>query len=403
MIPKEENGKEKLDISEYELGEGVARLAEMVQEKISQKEGTIIVEVAGGSASGKTSAVAAKLKEKFGEEAIIFSMDDYYHGKTFMEAEANRGNELNWDQPEALNLELLKNHLKELKNGTAIQKPIYSFKTGEPVGTENLPPSRVIIVEGLFALDGSVKDEGDIKAFVDIGTHGRILRRLLRDVERTGQKPTDVLKYFSEIVEPMHEKYIDSTKENADIIINNEYSPEVEAKRSGLHEVQLKFKTELDEEALRKAGAERLGTMAQTDAYYNPQDRNLMETGEILRIRQESGKRILTYKGPKIESEFRERPKFEFEIDEQTEQKFLAIYGDCVKIIKKERTLYQIGGTVFSLDSVSKIENEEVSDLGKFVEIRSIGKGVGKGDFNEMFAKLGLDQSQGIKESYFEM
>ena len=402
--PKEEVGKEKLNIPEYNLEEGIRRLADRVREKISQQEGPIIVEVAGGSASGKTSAVAAKLKEIFGKEAMILSMDDYYRGKTFMEAEAQKGHMLNWDQPEALNLQLLKEHLSELKSGRPVQKPIYSFKTSEPTGTEELQPRRVIIVEGLFALDEAVKSEGDVKVFVDIGTHGRILRRLLRDIERTGQKPSDILGYFAEVVEPMHEKYVESTKRNADIIIKNEYSPKVEAERSGLHEVQLKFRGEIDAEVLRKIGAERLGAVTQVDTYYNPGDRNLVETGEILRIREEEGHRILTYKGPKIESKFRERPKFEFEIDEETEKKFLSIYGDSVKIIKKKRVLYQLDDIVFSVDSVAKIEGGTTTDLGKFIEIRSTSsRGAKKPQINKAIAKLGLNLDQSIKESYFEM
>lgn len=292
--PKREKAKEKLDIPEYALEQGIIRLSDLVQEKLSQQKEPLVVEIAGGSASGKTSAVAAKLKEMFGEEAMIFSMDDYYRGKIFMEAEVKKGNTLNWDQPEALDLVLLKEHLAELKTGKPIQKPIYSFKIGEPTGTEELQPRRVIIVEGLFALDNAVKSEGDVKVFVDIGTHGRILRRLLRDVERTGQKPSDILGYFAGVVEPMHEKYVDSTKRNADIIISNEYSPKVEAERSGLHEVQLKFPVALDVETLRKVGAERLGAVTQVDTYYNPRDRNLVATEEILRIREEDGHRIVS-------------------------------------------------------------------------------------------------------------
>lgn len=401
--PQKEKTQEKLAIPEYDLEPGITRLGKLVKEKLSGQKGPVIVQIAGGSASGKTSVVAARLKEMFGKEAMILSMDDYYRGKTFMEAEAKKGNILNWDQPEALNLALLKKNLSDLKNGRPTQKPIYSFKTSEPTGTEELQPRRVIIVEGLFALDEAVKSEGDVKAFVDIGTHGRILRRLLRDVERTGQKPSDILRYFSEVVEPMHEKYVQSTKKNADIIIRNEYSPRVEAERSGLHEVQLKFQATLDAETLRKAGAERLGTVTQVDTYYNPQDRNLVETGEILRIREESGHRILTYKGPKIEGKFRERPKFEFEIDEETEKKFLSIYGKSVKVIKKERTLYQLDGVVFSLDSVSKVEDGTTTELGKFVEIRSTSKDVNRHKLEEVLSKLGLNIKQGIKISYFEM
>jgi predicted adenylyl cyclase CyaB len=139
------------------------------------------------------------------------------------------------------------------------------------------------------------------------------------------------------------------------------------------------------------------------DTYYDPRDRNLIETGEILRIREEGDHKILTYKGPKIESKFRERPKFEFEIDTETERKFLSMYGDSVKVIKKERVLYQLDDMVFSVDSVSKIENDATTNLGKFIEIRSTSKGGKKPKIDEALAKLGLDINQGIKESYFEM
>lgn len=393
--------KEKFkEIPEYDLEKGVEEVVEMIQEKSSEKEGPIIVEIAGGSASGKTSAVAAKIKEKFGDEAIILSMDDYYRGKTFMEEEEKRGNILNWDQPEALNLPLLKEHLKALKEGKPIEKPVYDMKVSEPTKTETLKPSKIIIVEGLFALNDQIKEEGDVKAFVDIGTHGRILRRLLRDIERTEQQPADILKYFSEIVEPMHEKYVLSTKENADLIIKNEYSPKIEAERSGMHEIQIKFKKEVDEDFLRSIGAERLGTIKQIDTYYNPKDRNLIETDEMLRIREEGDRRILTYKGPKQESEFRKRPKFEFEIDKETEEKFLSIYGDKIKKIIKERTLYQLDGVIFSIDKVSKKEKDKEEDLGIFIEIRKPQK---ETNIENILSKLNLKKEEGIKKSYFEM
>ena len=407
-IPKQkqtrvELQKEKLDIPEYKLEEGIEKLVDDIREKIAKGEGNVIVEIAGGSASGKTSAVADMVKKVFGTDALILSADDYYRGKTFMDAEAKKGNELNWDQPEALNLDLFRQHLAQLKSGESIKKPIYDMKVSEPTGTEEVNPKKIIIVEGLFALDEKLENEGDVKAFVDIGTHGRIVRRLLRDIQRTGQKPADILKYFSQVVEPMHEKYIESTKKNADLIINNEYSPEVEAEKSGLHEVQLKFQGALDAENLRKIGAEKLSTTTQVDKYYDPQDRNLLETGEILRIREEGKKKTLTYKGPKIESQFRERPKFEFEIDADTEETFLGIYGDMAKTITKERTIYQLDGVVFSVDKVSKNEDGKDVDLGEFVEIRSTDKGADSKKIKSVIQKLGLNINEGIKESYFEM
>ncbi len=400
--PSGEKLQDKLDIPEYRLKEGVAKLVDNIREKMTSTS-RVIVEIAGGSASGKTSAVADLVKKVFGDEALVLSMDDYYHGKTFMDAEAKKGNVLNWDQPEALNLDLLREHLVQLKLGQPIEKPIYDMRISEPIGTEEVIPQKIIILEGLFALNEKLKDQGDVKVFVEIGTHGRIVRRLLRDIQRTGQKPADILKYFSQVVEPMHEKYVESTKRNADLIINNEYSPEVEAERSGLHEVQLKFKGDLDPNRLRELGAERLGVSRQIDRYYNPKDRNLVQTGEILRIREEGDRRILTYKGPKIESQFRERPKFEFEIDADTEKVFLDIYGDMIKTIRKERVLYQLNGVVFSIDRVSKHEEGQDVYLGSFIEIRSTDKELDPQKITSVIKKLGLNIEEGIKESYFEM
>lgn len=393
--------QEVIKVPEYGFEEGVQELIHRVKERA--EKGTVIVEIAGGSASGKTSAVAKRLMESLGEDGVLISMDDYYRGRTFMDSEAAEGRVLNWDQPEALNLELVREHLEGLKQGRAISKPIYSFKTGEPESPEEVQPKKVVVIEGLFALDDSLKSEADVRAFVDIGTHGRILRRLLRDIERTGQKPADILRYFAEIVEPMHEKYVQNTKKNADLVIKNEYSPQIEAERSGLHEVQLKFRRDLDPETLRKIGAEKLGATIQVDHYYNPRDRNLVETDELLRIREESNHRILTYKGPRIESPYRERPKFEFEIDGDTEGKFLAIYGDRVKTIKKERTLYQLDGVVFSVDVVSKVEEGNEEPMGTFVEIRSTDRALDNERIDSALAKLQLQRGEGIRESYFEL
>ncbi len=391
-------------IPEYELNIGVEKLIQEVEQKVLEnKNGTIIVEIAGGSASGKTSAVSKKLMEAFNDEAVLISMDDYYYGQTFMDHKKNEGNELNWDQPEALNIPELRKNLEDLKQGKTIQKPKYDFKTGEPIGSEEIMPRKVIVIEGLFALNDEIKTEGDVKVFVDIGTHGRIIRRLLRDVVTRGKKPEDIISYFSGVVEPMHEKYIQNTKQNADMVIKNEYKPEVEAERSGLHEIQLKFKADIDLENLRKLGVDKLGQTTQIDHYYNPKDRNLTDTDEILRIREEGSATILTYKGPRIKSQYRDRPKFEFNIDSETKTKFLSIYGNESKSIKKERILYQLDSIVFSVDKVSKLEGDIEKIIGTYVEVRSTDKSIDEKKLNETLSKLGLNIKDGIKETYFEL
>jgi len=391
------------DVPTFELDQGITHLSELIAEKLLNTDEIIIVEVAGGSASGKTSAVAAKIKETFSDDAMILSMDDYYRGMKYMQSQAEKGINLNWDQPEALNIELLCQHLVELKAGNSVQKPIYRFSSGEVEGSEEIQPSRVIILEGLFAVNDEMQSKADIRAFVDIGTHGRIMRRLLRDVTRTGQSPSDILNYFSEVVQPMHDKYIETTKNNADIRIMNEYMPHIEAERSGLHEAQLKFVANIGPEDIRRAGAERIMSGTQIDTYYNPKDRDLALSGESLRIREEGDRTIFTYKGPQVESNFRERPKFEFEINADIKDKFLGIYGDSVKVITKNRTMYSMDGVIFSFDVVSKIQDTGEVEIGKFIEIRSHGDDISDKKFETLLEKLKIDLESATKQTYLEM
>lgn len=393
--PKEKFAKK------YDLKNGILALTKKIKEKIKDKP--VIVLVAGGSASGKTSTVAKKIVEKFKKDAVLISMDDYYKGSIFKKEEIAKGRKLNWDQPRALYIDKLKKHLSDLKNKKAIEKPVFDFKVGDPTSFEKINPKKIIVVEGLFALNPILKDEGDVKVFVDIGAHGRVMRKLLRDVERTNQTPKDLLKYFSETVEPMHEKYIQSTKQNADLVIKNEYNPKVESGRSNCHEVQLKFKGTLEQEFLRRIGAEKLASTIQTDNYYSPKNINFFKTNEILRIREESTDTSFTYKGPHIKSDYRNRPKFEFSIDNEIKNKFLSFYGEKVKVIKKERTLYQFKNFVFSLDKVKKIDKNGEKEIGNFVEFRVTNKNFNKNSFNNIISKLGFKLSDGIKKSYFEL
>lgn len=388
---------------EYDLELGLDVLTSLIEEKVSTQTEPILVEVAGGSASGKTSAVANKVKDFFGDNAVIFSMDDYYRGDAYFTAEAKKGNILNWDQPEAINLELLREHLMALKSGQDVDKPVYDFKIGEIDGSEILESRQIIIIEGLFALNDLLAKEGDIKVFVDISTHGRILRRILRDVERTSQTPFDILKYFSDVVEPMHEKYIKSTKKNADIVIKNEYNPRIEAKKAKDCELQLKFKSVINSDLLTQLGAREISSTYQVDYYCNPRDVKLADTDEILRIREENDRILLTYKGPKEESDYRKRPKLEFEIDHDTTKSFLSIYNDYIEDkIKKRRITYQLNDMTFSLDSVSKFKKDDETSLGDFIEIK-FTKEQPASDLNDFLSKLGLSMDDAIKSPYFEM
>ncbi len=203
------------------------QIISLIKEKI-KGEGKIIVAIAGGSASGKTK-IARDIKNFFSEKPVILSIDDYYKSKEFREEERKRGNYINLDQPESINIDLFKNHLQLLKENKPIRKPVYSM-IGEENREENLSPSKIIISEGLFTLNEKLKDEADVKIFVEAGTKGRLIRRVVRDVKERKRDPSEVIEYFFKVVEPMHQKYVEPTKKYADVIISNEYNEEVEGK-----------------------------------------------------------------------------------------------------------------------------------------------------------------------------
>lgn len=385
----------------FELQEGVDYLIKEVEKKLSVATGPVVVLVAGGSASGKTSAVAAQVHKAFSSDSIVMSLDDYYRGNAFKNSMALKGIIYNNDQPEMLNLDLFSDHLKILKENTPITKPVFSFVVAEKVGEVVVQPKKVIIVEGLFALNDKLVANGDIKVFVETGIHGRLLRRVIRDTVERGDNPNSVLSEFSKIVEPMHKAHVESTKKNADFIIKNEYDANREAK--GEKEIQIKFHGTLDEEKLLKLGAEKQSNVYQIDTYYSPADRDLKMTGELFRIREENGHYYVSYKGKKDTGDFKIRPKIDFEMDSETRDAFVKIYTKAVTTIKKERKLYYLSGISLSLDRVTKIDTGTEKSLGDFIEIRAIDADTGENDITRIAELLNLKVAEGDKRSYSEM
>ena len=180
--------------------------------------GTILIGIAGGTGSGKTT-LTRHLKEHFGDSVTVIGHDSYYkrqEGKTYEERA-----KVNYDHPSAFDTELLIHHLQELKGGRSIQCPVYSYsdhnRTDETV---TVRPNKVIIVEGILIFQNpTLRDMFDIKIFVETDADVRILRRALRDVEERGRTLQSVVTQYLTTVKPMHELFVEPSKRNADIII----------------------------------------------------------------------------------------------------------------------------------------------------------------------------------------
>lgn len=390
----------------FKRDDGIEESIRRINEKLSSKQHVVAL-IAGGSASGKTSTIANKIKEAFEKKSagvVMISIDDYSKGTTFINEQNSKGHSINFDMPEYIDLDALSKDIGMLKEGKEIEKPVFSFKTGEQSSFEKVTTAGVILVEGLFTLTSKLKGTGDLNIFVDIGPHGRLIRRLMRDIGgRTEWDPRDVLYYNLATVEPMYKKYVEPTKANADIIIENNYNPYIEASRTNKKEVQVKFKLSTADENRIAKKAELLSSgVKQTDFYYRPKNSRTIREDELVRVRYDNDKIIFTYKGPKLENQSaRVRYKLDILIDKETAEHVSEIYQENT-CIKKFRELYSFDGVIFSIDDVTKIEGTEESYLGKFMELRLTPSSKIEEDIENIRSKLWVN-SEPIMTPYAGM
>lgn len=187
----------------------------------------VIIAVAGGSASGKTTVVDKILKSFNKEDVIIIRHDDYYMDQSNMSIEQRVL--MNYDHPESLDNELLFKHLNEILMGKSIEKPTYDFVNHTRSSVlERIEPKNVIILEGILILeDTRIRDLSNIKIFVESDDDVRFIRRLVRDINERGRTVESVINQYLTTVKPMYYKFIKPTKRFADIIIPNDNKHDV--------------------------------------------------------------------------------------------------------------------------------------------------------------------------------
>lgn len=185
---------------------------------------TIIIGIAGGTGSGK-STFTRKLKKEFKDDVAVLYHDNYYRDQSDIPLEERR--KTNYDHPDAMETELLVEQLKELKEGKTIQCPTYDYtlhtRSSEVVTVES---KKVILLEGILVLaDERLRDLMDIKVYVEADADERILRRIIRDVKERGRDMEGVVEQYLTTVKPMHYLYVEPTRSTADIVINSGMNP----------------------------------------------------------------------------------------------------------------------------------------------------------------------------------
>ncbi len=178
----------------------------------------LVVGIAGGTASGKTTLMK-RIKKEFGDSIAVLSHDNYYKPRRELPLEERK--KLNFDEPAALETELMVHHLKLLRQGQPIQCPQYDFTTHDRKDeTVTIVPKRVIVVEGILIFeDAALRELMDIRVFVDTDADERLCRRILRDVRERKRTLEDVVEQYLTTVKPMHDQYVEPSKRYANVAV----------------------------------------------------------------------------------------------------------------------------------------------------------------------------------------
>ena len=178
----------------------------------------LVLGIAGGSGSGK-STIARAILRGLPTTSVLLEQDHYYRPQGNLPLEERH--QVNYDHPDALDLELLRYHVEELRDGRAIIRPTYDFATHDraPEG-EKVAPAPVVVVEGILVLsDARLRELFDAKIFVDTDADIRLMRRIRRDLEARGRTFSQVRKQYYDTVRPMHLAFVEPSKRFADLII----------------------------------------------------------------------------------------------------------------------------------------------------------------------------------------
>ena len=178
----------------------------------------LVIGIAGGTGSGKTTLMD-NLVKRFSDDVTVLSHDNYYRRRDDMTMEQRQN--VNYDEPAALETDLMVCHLDQLRQGQAIECPVYDFSQHNRSNkTTTIEPKRVIIVEGILIFeDDALRDLMDIRIFVDTDADVRLGRRILRDVEERGRTLQSVLEQYQTTVKPMHEMYVEPSKKYAHLVV----------------------------------------------------------------------------------------------------------------------------------------------------------------------------------------
>ncbi len=191
----------------------------------------LIIGIAGGTGSGKTTVVRNIVESLPPGEVVLLPLDSYYKDSSHVPMEERQN--INFDHPNAFDWDLLTEHVSMLREGKSIEQPTYSYLTSSRLSeTIHIEPRKVVIIEGILALcDKDLRDKMDLKVFVDADPDERLIRVIQRDVLERGRTAEAVMERYVRVLKPMHQQFIEPCKRYADLIVpeggNNRIATEI--------------------------------------------------------------------------------------------------------------------------------------------------------------------------------
>ncbi|BBN20315.1 uridine kinase [Marchantia polymorpha subsp. ruderalis] len=349
---------------------------------LTQKtEGVIFVGLAGPSGAGKT--VFTEKVSNFMPGIAMISMDNYNDASRLVDG--------NYDDPRLTDYDTLLENIRCLKEGRPAEVPIYDFKTSKRVGykTVDVPASRVVIIEGIYALSERLRPLLDLRVSVTGGVHFDLVKRVLRDINRSGQAPQDIIHQISETVYPMYKAFIEPDLQTAQIRIVNKFNP-----FSGFQSATyiLKSARVVTEEEIRAVLSEdhTMTTEETYDIYLLPPNEDPETCQSYLRMRNRDGKYSLMFEEWVTDNPFIISPRITFEVSVRLLGGLMALGYEMATILKRTSHVFADDKVVVKIDKLEQLQRRYIQVQGK--DRITVG---------EVAKKLGLDGTY-IPRSYIE-
>ncbi|XP_011655737.1 inorganic pyrophosphatase TTM2 isoform X1 [Cucumis sativus] len=356
----------------------VIRACQLLAQK---NDGIILVGLAGPSGAGKT--VFTEKIMNFMPSIAIISMDDYNDASRIVDG--------NFDDPRLTDYDTLLQNVQDLKAGKQVQVPIYDFKSSSRIGyrTVEVPSSRIVIIEGIYALSERLRPLLDLRVSVRGGVHFDLVKRVLRDIQRAGQEPEEIIHQISETVYPMYKAFIEPDLETAHIKIINKFNP-FTGFQSPTYILKSARKITVDQIKAVLAEDHTEHKEQTYDIYLLPPGEDPESCQSYLRMRNKEGKYSLMFEEWVTDNPFIISPRITFEVSVRLLGGLMALGYTIATILKRSSHVFSDHRVCVKIDWLEQLNRQNVQVQGKD---RLVVKHVAE--------QLGLDGSY-IPRTYIE-